>query len=262
MTASAADGPPLRAVLWDVDGTLAETEYDGHLAAWNRAFEEERVPWRWNEVRYGELLAIAGGLERLLHDLETQPSMLALDADEVRTFARRLHRLKNERYEERVAAGGITLRPAVRELLEDCTAAGVRMAIVTTTSRGNVAALLEANLGADGHKRFATIVGAEDAPRKKPDPQAYLVALERLALPGNEVVAIEDSPVGLESAHAAGISSVVITRSRFFAAAPVPGALAVGPSLGDTRGWAPSAAASATRISLVQLQAWHRARLA
>jgi HAD superfamily hydrolase (TIGR01509 family) len=256
---NAGDARPLRAVLWDVDGTIAETEYDGHLAAWNDVFEAERVPWRWSEQRYGELLQVAGGYERLLHDLQTQPSMLALDQDDWRKLARRLHERKNARYAERVATGAIRLRPGVRELMDDCAAEGVTMAIVTTTSRGNVAALLESNLGAGWRKRFATVVAAEDAPRKKPDPQAYHVALERLDLPGGGVVAIEDSPAGLEAALAARIRSVVVARSRFFNDAPVPGACTVGPDLGTRQGWLPAAAAAhpAARITLDDLRAWH-----
>jgi HAD superfamily hydrolase (TIGR01509 family) len=260
---SASDARPLRAVLWDVDGTIAETEYDGHLAAWNDVFEAERVPWRWSEQRYGELLHVAGGYERLLHDLQTQPSMLALDPDDWRKLARRLHQRKNARYAELVANGAIRLRPGVRELMDECGEAGVTMAIVTTTSRGNVAALLESNLGADWQRRFATVVAAEDAPRKKPDPQAYHVALERLDLIGGDVVAIEDSPAGLEAALGARIRSVVVARSRFFNDAPVPGALAVGLGLGQASGWVPAASAQASqdssRIGLSQLRDWHRA---
>lgn len=248
----------LRAILWDVDGTLAETERDGHLVAFNAAFYALQLPWRWTTERYGELLRIAGGYERLLVDMESQPSMLALDEDDWRALARRVHRVKNERYAALVASGAVTLRPGVRELFDDCAAQGVRMAVVTTTSRGNVAALLESQLGDGWRKRFATLCCAEDAPVKKPDPQAYLLALERLGIEAREALAVEDSPAGLQAARTAGIACV-ITRSRYFADDPAPGALAVGPGLHATQGWNPAAdrAEPDGRIGLTQLREWH-----
>jgi beta-phosphoglucomutase-like phosphatase (HAD superfamily) len=145
----------------------------------------------------------------------------------------------------------------VRELFDDCAAQGLRMAVVTTTSRGNVAALLESQLGDGWRRRVATLCCAEDAPLKKPDPQAYLLALERLGIESSEALAIEDSPAGLQAARAAGIACVV-TRSRYFADDPVPGALAVGPGLHAAQGWSPPAnhAEPDGRIGLAQLRAW------
>ena len=171
----------LKAILWDVDGTLAETERDGHLVAMNAAFSELDIPWRWDERRYGELLRVAGGFERLLFDMESQPSAPA-SMDERRALAQRIHVLKNQRYKELVESGALPLRPGVRELFDECGASGIRMAVVTTTSRGNVAALLGAHLGPQWRDRFAAVVCAEDAPVKKPDPQAYRLVLERLQL--------------------------------------------------------------------------------
>jgi HAD superfamily hydrolase (TIGR01509 family) len=246
----------LKAILWDVDGTLAETERDGHLVALNTALDDLGLPWQWSEQRYGELLHIAGGLERLLHELQLQ-AWAPRDEGERLALASRIHRRKNERYVQLVERGAVTLRPGVQALLDDCAEAGLLMAVVTTTSRGNVGALLRANLGDDWSARFDTVVAAEDAPRKKPDPQAYALALQRLELEPHETVAIEDSPPGLGSAAALGIP-VVITRSRFFDGAAFDGALAVGPSLGTVDGWVPALhAASRGRIGLEQLRAWH-----
>jgi phosphoglycolate phosphatase-like HAD superfamily hydrolase len=136
----------IRAIFWDVDGTLAETERDGHLVAFNQAFEALHVPWRWSEERYAELLAVAGGRERLMHDMQSQQHAPA-DPRERRSLAERVHRLKNEVYARIVAGGGLPLREGVRELMLDCERAGLRMAIVTTTSRSNVDALLATHLG-------------------------------------------------------------------------------------------------------------------
>lgn len=251
----------LEAVLWDVDGTLAETERDGHLVAMNAAFEQLGVPWRWSDARYGELLRVAGGFERLMHFMQTEP-LAPGDLAERDVLARRIHALKNRLYGELIADGTVPLRSGVRELFRDCAEEGVRMAIVTTTSLANVAALLKVHLGAHWREQFDAVVCAEDAPAKKPDPLAYRIALERLGLAPGQAVAMEDSPAGLEAADALGIP-VVIARSRFFADDAVAGALAVGPDLGSTRGWQPKAQPSDetdSRIGLAQLRHWHHTR--
>ena len=247
----------LKALIWDVDGTLAETERDGHRVAFNAAFKALGVSSRWSEARYGELLRVTGGVERMLHDMATQPEAPA-SANDREQLARRLHKEKNERYARIVAAGGIALRGGVRELLDECTAAGLPMAIATTTSRGNVEALLAANLGARWEERFACVVCAEDAPSKKPDPLAYQIALQRLGLRAADVLAIEDSPAGVQACHGANVP-VIVTRSVYFADAPTAGALAVGPSLHCVVGWQPGAADMGTRIDLPQLHRWHAA---
>jgi HAD superfamily hydrolase (TIGR01509 family) len=248
----------LEAVLWDVDGTLAETERAGHLVAFNAAFEELDIPWRWSEQRYGGLLRVAGGFERLLFDMESQP-LAPVGLEERKSLARRIHALKNRRYAELVASGTLPLRAGVRELFDECAHEGLRMAIVTTTSRSNVHGLLAAQVGADWESRFAAAVCAEDAPVKKPDPQAYRLVLERLQLPSERTVAIEDSAMGLAAATAAGIP-VVITRSRYFPDDPVPGALAVGPSLGTRAGWSPGLDGKPGRVGLADIRHWHEIR--
>ncbi|MEO8280471.1 MAG: HAD-IA family hydrolase [Ideonella sp.] len=256
----------LQALIWDVDGTLAETERDGHRVAFNEAFEQFGLAWRWSEQRYGELLRIAGGQERLLHDLAGQPQAPSDDAARAE-LASQLHRLKNAIYAEIVAAGRIALRPGVVELMDDCRAAGLPMAIATTTSRGNVAALLTAQIGACWESRFACVVCAEDAPLKKPNPQVYTVALQRLGLPGSAALAIEDSSPGLGACVAAGVP-VVLTRSVYFADIPDEGALASGPGLHSCSGWtlrggAPVVTpgrAGDSRVDFELLSRWHAAQ--
>jgi len=248
----------IEAILWDVDGTLAETERDGHLVAMNAAFGELDIPWRWDELRYGQLLRVAGGFERLLFDMESRPSAPA-SMGERRALAQRIHVLKNQRYKELVESGALPLRPGVRELFDECGASSIRMAVVTTTSRGNVAALLGAHLGPQWRDRFAAVVCAEDAPVKKPDPQAYRLVLERLQLRAEQTVAIEDSAMGLAAASAVGIP-VVITRSIYFANYAVPGALAVGPSLGTRAGWSPGLDGKPGRVGLADIGHWRDIR--
>ena len=246
---------PLRAIIWDVDGTLAETERDGHLPAFNAAFEAAGVPWRWSTARYGELLGVTGGYERLLHDIAVQPEAPRTPAER-EALARRLHLDKNARYAQIVAQGRIPLREGVRELMDDCRSNGVVMAIATTTSRSNVEALLGAHLGAAWREHFACVLCGEDAPRKKPDPLVYTLALEHLRLGAHEVLAIEDSPVGVRACVGAGVP-VVVSRSVYFADAAHPEALAVGLSLGQRAGWSREARSPVRgRIDLDVLRAW------
>ncbi len=130
------------------------------------------------------------------------------------------------------------------------------MAIVTTTSRVNVEALLQVHLGKGWATLFEAIVCAEQAPRKKPDPQAYAIALEQLAVRARDTVALEDAPAGIAAAQAAGVP-VIATRSHYFMTSDVTGVLAAGPSLGRVRDWHPCPDPHATRIGLEQIIRWH-----
>jgi HAD superfamily hydrolase (TIGR01509 family) len=211
-----------KALIWDIDGTVAETERDGHLVAFNTAFAQLGLPWCWDEAEYAVLLHVTGGRERLLQGMRTRTDAPA-DPAAREALARELHRLKNAAYAERVAQGGIPPRPGVLRLMDACTAAGVRLAVATTTSTSNVEALFGAWFGAGWRSRFAAVVCAEDVQAKKPDPEAYTVALQRLGIAPQEAFALEDSPNGLAAARAAGIACG-ITRSVFFADAVFEGA--------------------------------------
>jgi HAD superfamily hydrolase (TIGR01509 family) len=246
----------LKALLWDVDGTLAETERDGHLLAFNLAFEACGVPWRWSEAEYGQLLRITGGRERLIFDMGQRgdaPSPAERDA-----VARAIHAKKNALYAELVASAGIALRGGVLALMQQCKERGVRMGIATTTSRANLDALLRAHLGTNWARDFAVTVCGEDVQRKKPDPEVYVKALAALAVGSLDVVAIEDAPGGVAAARAADIP-VIVTRSAFFAQAPIEGAIAVGPGLHDRRGWRPALPATdgpAHCVDLDDIERW------
>lgn len=247
----------MQALLWDVDGTLAETERDLHRLAFNRAFASMGLPWAWGVARYGELLRVPGGRERILADMATRDQAPATAAER-EALARELHRRKNIAYQRRMAEGGIALRPGVRALLDDAATRGLRMAIVTTTGRANVAALLRQALPPGHRPWFETAVCAEDVAAKKPHPEAFLQALQRLALPAGATLALEDSPAGVAAARAAGVP-VVVTRSAYFQADPTEGAVAVGPGLHTRAGWCPApatAAAADRRITLDDLAAW------
>jgi HAD superfamily hydrolase (TIGR01509 family) len=245
----------IQALLWDVDGTLAETERDGHLPAFNDAFTALGLPWRWSEARYGELLRITGGRERLLADMATHPDAPAAPAER-EALARELHRRKNAAYEQRLAEGAIRLRAGVPQLLHEAASRGLRQAIVTTTSRANVAALLRHTLGASATGLFEATVCGEDVAAKKPDPEAYQQVLQRLGLEPRATLALEDSPAGVAAARGAGVP-VVVTRSAYFAEDAVEGALdgvvAVGPGLHTRHGWRPALPGGGRADRLVSL---------
>ena len=227
-----------KAILWDVDGTLAETERDGHRVAFNLAFEAFGLPWRWDERHYGDLLNITGGRERLLYDMAQRGDVPAVPGEGER-LARAIHERENTVYGQLMHQRAIPFRAGVPELLEQCRTEDVRVAITTTTSRSNVDALLRSHFGAPWQERFAGVVCGEDVRSKKPDPEAYLKTLAILALRPQDTLAIEDSPGGVAAARAADIP-VVVTRSHYFCAAPIDGAIALGPGLHQRRGWRPA----------------------
>jgi HAD superfamily hydrolase (TIGR01509 family) len=245
----------MKALLWDVDGTLAETERDGHRVAFNQAFEAMGLPWRWDEAHYGRLLSVSGGRERLLHDMAARTDAPPL-AQQREDLAAELHALKNRLYAERVAAGAVQLRPGVAALMAEARQQGLRLAIATTTSRSNLRALLEAAPELDGIGGFDAVVCGEDVQRKKPDPEVFQRALALLKLQPLQALAIEDSPGGVAAARAAGVP-VLVTRSHYFAQATIEGAVAIGPGLDRRDGWRPALIERGEgRVTLADLQHW------
>jgi HAD superfamily hydrolase (TIGR01509 family) len=219
----------LSAIIFDVDGTLAETE-EAHRAAFNQVFTEFGLPWCWDAALYRQLLRISGGKERILaYARRNDPGRVdAAFADMVAA----LHRRKTQLYTDRVAAGALPLRPGIAEIIGQAREAGLRLAIATTTSRANVVALIDGTTGGAGHEWFEIIACAEDAPIKKPDPQVYLFVLRQMGLSAEACLAVEDSYNGTRAAVAAGIP-VVVTRSVYTDDDDVSGARAV---FGDLRG--------------------------
>lgn len=221
----------LQALLLDVDGTLADSERTGHLPAFNEAFAAAGLEWRWSPELYGELLAISGGRERIVEYLRVHRPDVRLDAT-VDALAAQLHAEKNRRYAAAVAAGRVPLRQGVTRLLEEAAAEGLRLAIVTTTSPENVAALLAHGLGAGARDRFEVIVAGDAVAAKKPAPDAYLRALALLRLGPLDCLALEDSGNGLRAALAAGVPTLV-TVSEFATRDDFAGAAAVVDGLGE-----------------------------
>jgi len=199
------DAMPIAALIFDVDGTLAETE-EVHRAAFNRTFAEAGLPWVWDVDLYRELLKVTGGKERIRRWLE----MVGVDAPALSDAdVATLHAAKNAIYGEIVRSGACTPRPGVEALVREARMRGLRLAIATTTSRANVEALLPATFGPDGPSLFEVAICGEDVVAKKPAPDAYLRALEDLRLPAEACLALEDSANGLAAATAAGLRTIV-----------------------------------------------------
>lgn len=195
----------LKALIFDVDGTLAETE-ELHRISFNQAFKEHGLNWNWGTEAYADLLQIAGGKERILH-YSKLINWGEIDALE-------LHARKTEIYTDRIIEGQVDLKAGVRALIEHGREAGLRLAIATTSSRENVDSLLKATLGPSSLDVFDAICCGDEVACKKPDPAIYQLALDRLSLNPSTCLAFEDSTNGLLSAIAAKLP-VIITPSLY-----------------------------------------------
>ena len=197
----------LKALIFDVDGTLADTE-ETHRLAFNEAFGQLGLNWEWDRSLYLKLLRTTGGKERMLAFLDTQE---VADAERARIAALvpEIHRVKTGLYSAMVSAGRAPLRDGVSRLLDEARESGVRLAIATTTTFENIRALVDTNLGAGAIYRFDVIGAGDDVPRKKPAPDVYQFVKNKLGLGEDECVALEDSANGLRAARAAGLFTVV-----------------------------------------------------
>jgi HAD superfamily hydrolase (TIGR01509 family) len=206
----------LRALLFDLDGTLADTERLGHRPAYNRAFRKLGLSFRWGPKLYRKLLKQPGGRERLLHYLKRyQPELgehQAAAESDPHAWIQSVHDLKSRYFRRLVRRGRVPLRPGVARVMQEARSAGLRLAIVTSASRATVRPILRHSLGAALMQQVELLVCGEDVENKKPAPDLYHLALARLDLGPRECIAIEDSAMGLAAATAAGVPTLITTN--------------------------------------------------
>ncbi|ACB51111.1 HAD-superfamily hydrolase, subfamily IA, variant 3 [Crocosphaera subtropica ATCC 51142] len=193
----------LKALIFDVDGTLAETERDGHRIAFNRAFAEANLNWIWSESLYGELLEISGGKERIRYYLQQYHPDLMEDLD---TLIPQLHQDKTNHYRHLLSLGEIQLRPGVKRLIEEAYQEGIRLAIATTSTLANALALIEKHLNPQW---FEVIAAGDIVPNKKPAPDIYNYVLNKMQLSPDQCLVFEDSFHGLQASFDAGLQTVI-----------------------------------------------------
>lgn len=224
----------IKAIIFDVDGTLADTE-DGHRRSFNKAFAESGLDWEWDDALYHKLLKVTGGKERIKYfvsDFLTGYEKPA-DFDE---FVKKLHALKTVHYTAMLGEGHIPLRPGIKQLIEDAHRAGITLAIATTTTPENVSALLEVSLGKNWEDYFSANGCGDIVPLKKPAPDIYFWVLEKLGLAAADCIALEDSENGIRSSLAAGIKTY-ITTNKYTRDQDFTGAAGVFDDLADLPGF-------------------------
>ncbi|MFO7594365.1 MAG: HAD family hydrolase [Pseudomonadota bacterium] len=214
----------LKALLFDVDGTLADTERDGHRVAFNRAFAEAGLDWEWSEELYGKLLAVTGGKERIRYYLDNFNTGFQRPA-ELDEFIAGLHKAKTRHYVEMLGNGMIPLRPGVKRLISEAREAGMRLAVATTTTPENVSALLKNAMDPDAMSWFEVIAAGDVVPAKKPAPDIYTYAMEKMGLTPAECIAFEDSHNGILASRGADLKTIIAvngyTRNEDFSGAEI-----------------------------------------
>lgn len=232
----------LAALIFDVDGTIAETE-ETHRQSFNHAFRQEGLNWYWSPKLYEELLEVTGGQERIRHYVDHYSPVFS-KPDCLSDFIESLHQVKTSKFQEALSAGQILLRPGVKRLIQEARDAGIRLGIATTTTRSNVTTLLKTSLDPAAPRWFDVIAAGNAVPRKKPAPDIYHYALRELDEDPRACLVIEDSQNGLRSALGAGLSTV-ITVSQYTRTHDFSGASLVVDHLGE-----PDAPATAFKGSL------------
>jgi len=200
----------MKAIIFDCDGVLADTERDGHRVAFNKAFAQKGLPTEWSVELYGELLSVAGGKERMIHYFNNYgwpPDITDKDA-----LIKELHKLKTDYFMEIIESGQLPLRPGVARFVDEAIAANMTLAICSTSAQRAVNLVAEVLLGPERKAHFSAILAGDVVSKKKPDPEIYNLAAERLNLGPSECVVIEDTRIGLLAAKAAGMHCVITTN--------------------------------------------------
>ena len=220
----------LKALIFDCDGVLVDTERDGHRVAFNRAFAARGLGDRWDVEKYHELLQVAGGKERIKHYFNQAGWPEGIEnRDE---WVAETHQLKTSLFMDIIASGELSLRPGVARLIDEAIDEGVTLAVCSTSNEKSVNLIVDKLLGAERRKHFSVILAGDVVSRKKPDPEIYLKCLRALGITSAEAVVVEDSRVGLMAALAAGITCLV-TVNGYTEKEDTSGAALVVSELGD-----------------------------
>jgi beta-phosphoglucomutase-like phosphatase (HAD superfamily) len=200
----------LQAIIFDVDGTLADTE-ELHRQAFNRAFKEFGLDWYWSPTMYEKLLSISGGFERIRYFGRDLASQFA-DEAAYNAYLAKIQGVKTRIYDSLLVSGMLQLRPGVRRLLDAARTANIKLAIATSTAWSNVQTLLDRNLPAGWSGWFAAIETSDTVTDKKPSPAVYRAVLERIGIAADGCIAIEDTVNGMRAACNAGIVTMITTH--------------------------------------------------
>lgn len=217
-------GTELKALIFDVDGTLTDNECGGHRVAFNLAFRDAGLDWDWDVPTYLRLLDVFGGKERIRYYIEDFRTGFKPPGNPD-AFIAHLHKLKTQHYLALLKSGALPLRPGVKRLLQEARSAGLKLAIASTTTLENAILLLEVSLGDGGPDWFDVIACGDIVANKKPAPDIYLYTLDQLGLAAAECLVIEDTEAGLASAREAGLTTVITvndaTRQQDFSGAAI-----------------------------------------
>ena len=217
-------------LIFDVDGVVAETEADGHRVAFNRAFQEEEIDAYWDLETYGTLLSIAGGKERMKTVIFS--AEFDRDVGDKEEYVKKLHKRKTEIFQELVATGRLPTRKGVKRLIEEAEEEGIALGIATTSNINAATTLLQNALGEEVFGCFDVVLAGDVVEKKKPDPEIYNLAAERLGIDNADCVVVEDMVIGLKAAKAAGMKCIV-TKSYYSRNDDFSGADLVVDSLGE-----------------------------
>jgi HAD superfamily hydrolase (TIGR01509 family) len=253
----------LKAIFFDQDGVIIDTERDGHRVAFNQAFREFGFPFQWDVEEYHALLQVGGGKERMKHYLHTKGFGVTVAPEAENDLIKKLHLRKTAIFIELIESGRLPLRPGLNRLMKEAADHGLILGICTTSDEKAARAIVRNNLA---DIPFSFILAGDVVKKKKPDPEIYLLALQKTGLAPHECLVVEDSANGICAAKAAGIP-VLATSNPYTECEDLSAADIVVTCLGDFQGdkgilrhGGPGLNYDGI-LTISQLVAWHRTLL-